>query len=551
VVSRQNVDRHHVIPSVTDPSGEWDTMREKLGANDWWRQLIVAVGYGIGVSLVRQLDVPHFVLLCGVHVAVLMLTPYRYWPLMIVAEAITQVPMAIACEPQWGLAWALLKPVPTLLLCSPIVYFFRKRAGLIDRKEGVHIGLLLVCALLVSVAVMGNDMLLFSSVVYPPGTKPAHYDHPAAQLLLGNFLGILAVVPTVLAVHRGVCEYGWRAALVKISESRVVLESACFAAPALAVLIWVGLSNPNLRGMVQVAMFLPVVWLALRHGWRGAAFGGTAASLALVGLMPRIYDPATIQAEVVIAFAISTMLLVGGRIEALDRRAERERQEVRTALALAQRNVHLGEMQLRMTALALEQARETVRAGYSMMLGRLRHLQPAIDDGGYQRVALAAQDQLFGISDSLHPAVWRERGLPAALREGAVARMLDRAGVRYWCELQGQLSCLSSTVHLALYRMVCEAVSEGCGRKDVSDVCVRIRTGDVQGRRWVVASVVFKSNPLRLPLVRWDDLLPRLVRTTSGIGLKAIKDRAATFEGYARERVFSGGRRISWLMRDN
>ncbi|HTV87073.1 MAG TPA: MASE1 domain-containing protein [Dyella sp.] len=502
------------------------------------------------MSLIRQLDVPHFMLLCGVHVAVLMLTPYRYWPLMMAAEAITQVPLAIACAPQWGLTWALLKPIPTLLLCAPIVYFFRKRTALLDRKAGVHVGLLLACALIVSVVVMANDMLLFSTIVYPAGTKPAHYDHLAAQWLLGNFLGILAVVPASLAVHRAVRANGWRDTLVKVSESRVALESACFIAPALAVLMWVGFSSPHLRGMVQVAMFLPVVWLALRHGWQGAAFGGTAASLALVGLMPQTYDHATIQAEVVIAFAISTMLLVGGRIEALDRKAERERQEVRTALALAQRNVHLGEMQLRMTAQALEQARETVRAGYSMMLGRLRHLQPAIDDGGYQRVALAAQDQLFGISDSLHPVVWRERGLPAALREGAVARMLDRAGLRYWCELQGQLSCLSSTVHLALYRMVCEAVSEGCSYKDVSDVCVRIRSGESEGRRWVIVSIVFQAHPMRLPHVRWEDLLPRLVRTTSGVGLKAIKDRAATFEGYARERTFPGGRRISWLMRD-
>jgi glucose-6-phosphate-specific signal transduction histidine kinase len=525
-------------------------MQERLGVNDWWVRLAVAIGYAIGVSLIRQLDVPHFMLLCGVHVAVLMLAPYRCWPLMIVAEAITQVPLAVICEPQLGLTWALLKPVPTLLLCAPIVYLFRERTALFDRKAGVHAGLLLVCALMISVVSMAKDMLLFSTIVYPVGTKPVHYDHLAAQWLLGNFLGILALVPTVLVIHSAVREQGWRSVLVKMTESRAVLESACFALPAFAVLMWIGFSSPNLRGMAQVAMFLPVVWLALRHGWKGAAWGGTAASFALIGLMPQSYDHATIQAEVVIAFAISTMLLVGGRIEVLDRRAERERQEVRMALALAQRNVNLGEMQLRMTAQALEQARETVRVGYSVLLGRLRHLQPAIDDGGYQRAALLAQDQLFGISDSLHPVAWRERGLPAALREGAVARMLDRAGIRYWCELQGPLSCLSATVHLALYRMVCEAISEGCGNKDVSDICVRIRSGDRQGRRWVVVSIVFQANAARLPHVRWEDLLPRLVRTTSGIGLKAIRDRAATFEGYARDKILPGGRRISWLMRD-
>jgi two-component system, NarL family, sensor histidine kinase FusK len=128
--------------------------------------------------------------------------------------------------------------------------------------------------------------------------------------------------------------------------------------------------------------------------------------------------------------------------------------------------------------------------------------------------------------------------------------MLDNAGIRYWCELKGPLSCLSSTVHLALYRMVCEAVTEGCSHKDVSDICVRIRGGDVQGRRWVVVSIVFHANLVRLPHVRWEDLLPRLVRTTTGIGIKAIQDRAATFGGYVRERALSDGRRISWLMLD-
>jgi signal transduction histidine kinase len=198
----------------------------------------------------------------------------------------------------------------------------------------------------------------------------------------------------------------------------------------------------------------------------------------------------------------------------------------------------------------LEQARETVRIGYAMMMGRLQHLQPAIDDGGYQRMALAAQDQLFGISDSLHPVAWRERGLPAALREGAVARMLDHAGIRYWCELTGILSSLSSTTHLALYRMVCEALAEGCSKRDMSDVCVRIRGGYANGRRWVVVSIVFRANPVRLPHVKWDDMLPRLVRTTTGAGLKAIQDRASIFEGYARERALPDGRRISWLMLD-
>ena len=527
-------------------------MQERPGVKikDWRKQLVVGIGYGVGVWLFQHLSFPHFVLLCGVHVAAALFVPRRYWLAMVVSQSAAQLPFAIGCISVFGVLWSTLMLIPSFAFIAPIVYLFQTRAPLVDRSGEVNISMVLLCALAVAIMMLGVNEVQLISAVYPPGVHPMHYNHLASQWVLGNFIGVLTVVPTVLAVGQGVRRHGWRSLLTAISESRATFESVCFILPVLAILVWAGFTEPHLRGLAQVAMFVPVVWLALRHGWQGAALGGTAASLALVWLMPERYDQTTIQAEVIVAFAIATMLLLGARIEALDRRAEQERKEVRMALALAQRNVHLGEMQLRMTAQALEHARETVRTGYTMMMGRLRHLQPAIDDGGYQRLALAAQDQLHGISESLHPAVWRERGLPAALREGAVARMLDHAGIRYWCELKGPLSALSSTVHLALYRMVCEALADGCSKRDVSDVCVRIRGGEVNGRRWVVVSIVFRANLVRLPHVRWDDLIPRLMRTTTGTGIKAIQDRAAIFEGYARERSLSDGRRISWLMLD-
>jgi two-component system, NarL family, sensor histidine kinase FusK len=525
---------------------------QRLGerTKDGWKRLVVAVAYGFGVWLIAHLNVPHFLLICGFNVSVLLLTPYRYWPLLTLAQSLSQVPVAIECVSSLGVVWSSLMVVPGNLFVGPLVYYFRERARLFDRSGHVRVGMLLLCALLVALVLTVIDEVQFATVVYPPGAKPMHYHHLAAQWILGNFIGILCVTPAVLAVRQAIRDRGWRSLMAAISESRSTFESICFIVPVLMILIWAGFAEPHLRGLAQVAMFVPVVWLALRHGWQGAALGGSVATLSVVWLMPEKYDDATIQAEVIVAFAISTMLLLGARIEVLDRRAEQERKEVRTALALAQRQVQLGEMQLRTTAMALEQARETVRAGYQLMMGRLRHLQPAIDDGGYQRMALTAQDQLAGISESLHPAIYRERGLPAALREGAVARMLEHAGIRYWCELKGPLSQLSSTLHLALYRMVCEAIAYGCNQRDISDVCVRIRCSSTNGWRWVVVSIVFQANVVRLPHVKWDDLVPRLVRTATGGGIKALADRAAIFEGHARERSLPEGRRIAWLMRD-
>lgn len=525
-------------------------MGKGLWEHAWVRHVTVAVTYGLFISLFRGITFPHYMLICGVHVAVLILTPYRYWPALVLGEATSLVPMAIDCVPQWGLIWSILKPFPGILFCTPVVYFAREHAGLLDPRSGVRIGVLLASALVVAVLMMGDGMLLMSTIVYPANYTPPHYQHLAAQWLLGNYLGFLTVVPTVLAVRQAIQAGGWREWLHRAADSRMVFESVCITVPILALLLWIGFERPAVRGVAQVAMFLPVVWLALRHGWQGAAVGGTAASIAVVILMPERYDQATIQAEVIVAFAISTMLLVGARIGVLDRRAQMDRSDMHTALALAQRNVYLGEMQLRMTSQALDQVRDQVRAGFAMMLGRLRHLQPAIDDAGYLRVVHAANDQLNGIADSLQPLMRQERGLPAALGEGVVARMLDHAGIRYACDVRGPVSSLSTTVHLAVYRMVCEALAEGLSRKDVSDVCVRVRSGKQSGRRAVVVSIVFRADVVRLSTVRWEDLLPRLIRTTTGLGLKAIKDRAATFEGVVRERVLPDGRRISFVLID-
>jgi glucose-6-phosphate-specific signal transduction histidine kinase len=300
-----------------------------------------------------------------------------------------------------------------------------------------------------------------------------------------------------------------------------------------------------------MAMFMPMVWLALRHGWMGAAIGGTAASFAVIALMPARSDVNTLQAEVVIAFAVTAMLLMGARIASLNQRADKERSDLRLALALAQRNVHMGEMQLRVTAQVLDQIRETVHSGYAMMMGRLKTLQPAINDRSYRLQALIAQDQLYRLADSLYPTALREHGLPATLNEGALSRVLNDSGITYHSEIQGPLSELSAAIHLAIYRITCEAVADACIRRDISAITVLVRCGRSQGRAWVMIRIDCHTQPQQAEQVRWNELIPKVVlRTTSGLGRQAIEDRAATFEGKARERAFPDGRRISVILFD-
>jgi len=240
--------------------------------------------------------------------------------------------------------------------------------------------------------------------------------------------------------------------------------------------------------------------------------------------------------------------MLGARIAVLHQREERERTDSRLALAMAQRNVYLGELQLRQTSYALEQMSGAIQASYTQLLGRLRCLLPGTDERTYYRQAAVAQHQIYRLADSLYPLSWRDRGLPAALREGSIPRALDEGGIVYWCDIQGDVEQLSTSVHMALYRLASEAIAVACAKRNVSKVRLRLRGGLSGGRRWAVLCVDSDVDYERLARVRWDDIQSAL--GGSGMGLGALKDRAGIFEGKVHVRAHGTGNRISLMLFD-
>ncbi|WP_049623292.1 MASE1 domain-containing protein [Frateuria defendens] len=528
-------------------------MRKGWKAHAWLGHLAVAVAYFVGVELFRAASFSHWLIVSGFRVSALLLVPYRYWPAMILGEMVYLVPSSVQCADRCGSTWAAFNLTPPMLFAAPVIYLAREKWHVLPARGGLKMGIFLACAMAVALLTTLYSLSLLSIMTPWPGSSywPIQYGEVTARWVVGNYLGILVVAPLVLFLFQAVRGNSWGALRRQLGESRLLLESMVMAVPVVLFLVWLGMNLPQARQIVQVAMFLPVVWLALRHGWQGAAIGGTAASFAVMLLMPKRYDVATLQAEVVMAFAITTMLLVGARIGVLDRRAGQESTDVRMALALAQRNVQVGEMQLRMVSQALEQVGETVHIVCTLMMRRLRHLQPFIDDRSYHRQALVAEDQIYRLADGLYPARWRERGLSGALREGGMARALDEAGIAYWCDTRGTPGLLSSTLQLTLYRLACEAVVDACGRKSASEFRLTLRCGELAGRRGAVLRIESHAHPARLARIQWSELLPHLVRASSGQGRQMIEDRAATFQGRVRERVLpDNGRRLSIILFD-
>lgn len=518
------------------------------------RHVAVAVIYAIGFMALRQVSFSHWVLFAGFRLSALLLVPYRYWPALLVGEMGPLAFKALSYADDYGATWACLVMLPPIAVAMPIVRWCREELGLFQSTSAVNLTTLMLCMVTVSAVWTLIDMAIVSTARLPPGYPPLQFPVLAARWFIGNFLGVLTLAPLLLMAREKVrlvqsesTAQLWR----RIISSRLFLETASVLLPSLALLAWLasGSRQEPLQQAARVAMFLPVIWLSLRHGWHGAALGGTFASVAVVLTMPEKYDAGTLQAQVFIAFTVTTMLLLGERIAALSTRELQQKTDARLALAVAQRNMVLGEMQLRQTSHALEHLREAVHATYGQLLDRLRYALPTPDERAYRLHAAMTQQQLFRLADSLHPVFWGEEGLPTALRRGSLARILDECGIRYWCEVRDRgVDNLSPALQIALYRLACDAIASLCATGNINGISVHLRAGIHDGRAWSVLRVESELGIERRGYIQREELLLQL--SFSGLGVDTIKDRVALFEGRMRERSSSESRSISLILRD-
>ena len=260
-------------------------MHKRLRGEAWLLQIAVAVAYCCAVSLFRQVSISHWLILSGLNFSVLMIARYRFWPALMVGEAASFAYVSYLCVDQLGLAWSVCNVLPTLLITAPIVFWARERGQLFAPSRGVNISTLLISALSMAAVVTLKTLGLVMISKLPPGYPLINYQTLASRLMVGNYLGILTIAPLAAIVYQEIKSSSWPAIREKISQSRLVVEAVFGLLPVLAFLVWVGLQasvDTQVRQIVQIAMFLPVVWLALRHGWYGAAIGGTAASVAIL-----------------------------------------------------------------------------------------------------------------------------------------------------------------------------------------------------------------------------------------------------------------------------
>ncbi|AIF48261.1 MASE1 domain-containing protein [Dyella japonica] len=514
-------------------------MGETYAPRTWGRHVFVCMAYAISYALLRDISVSHWNLPAGLRIACLLLLPSRYWPALLVGELIPVGYHAWHCVDDFGWRWSVLAAMPPLLPLMALVAWVRRHARLLLGVHQVNMPMLLGVIFAGATLTALDDVIVVTAAQVPLGMPAPQIDAQVAfGYFLGNYLGALAIAPSAIAVYLWLTDKTSATIEAPLWRSRLAKDVVVGVLTSLLVLMGLVFSSQGDSMQVfRIAMFLPVVWLTSRHGWQGAALGGTLASVAVTMTSSIVRDPAVIQAQALIAFAITTLLMLGSRIAQQAVASHEQHADTLRGFQLAQQGLYLEELRLRQAADALENIGHTIRENHNRLLDRLRHVLPTNEGRTYERQVALAQHEMHRLANALYPRGWRERGVPATLREGPFAQAIHMAGATYECELSGRgLSQLAPDVHMALYRLACEVLVHVLSRGPMQHIQLQLRGGHTRGRRWVVMRLTGHRAPVLnpgLPEQAGDEAWKQAMTLlgASGLGISSIRDRTHIYGG--------------------
>jgi glucose-6-phosphate-specific signal transduction histidine kinase len=509
------------------------------------------MGYALIYLVIHPLSDGHWALRSGLRLSCLLLTPYRYWPALLVGEALPNAYEVVSCLDAFGVAFVAIRCVPPVLLFMPIVWWCRSRLALFPAQRLIDIKIMMLCVVIVTIVWTGYSYLAISFV-----HTASFHATPIMALgyFIGNYIAILGTVPIALMVKLDSSfdriEARWRQMLT----SRLTTDIVLFALPSIAVLAFVSLHvEDDMKRIARMTMFLPVAWVTLNHGWRAAVIGGAVAIAGTCLITVSRPEPEILETQAFIAMAITCLLATGARISAQLRRETLKRWDDVNLRRLARRNLQASEYRRRQVSDALEYLAGSLYLTNSRLLQRLRRVLPSADVDAYSKEFTATHNRVAALAESLHPVAWRERGLPAALNE-TIARALDEAAVAYRCVISGRgFVRMSPIVLSAAYRSACEAVVQAATSLNCSRVHLALRAGETNGKRWLVVRVegLLVDDRVAAAVMHAPER-HRIAAKLGAGGLDAEQLRAQVriFDGKLHERITNGRRRITMLLHD-
>ncbi|MWA29846.1 MASE1 domain-containing protein [Burkholderia pseudomallei] len=518
---------------------------------DWLKQLAVAVGYALTYIVMHPVSDGHWALRSGLRLSCLLVMPYRYWPALLLGEALPNAYEVWPCRDLYGLAFVSVRCIPPILLAMPIVAWCRRKLRLFPAPHLVDMKVLMLCVLTVTMIGTIYSYLAISFI-----HTASFHSRPvmAVGYFIGNYIAILGTMPVVLMMKLDARAERWVVRLRRVASSRMAMDVVLFVVPLIVVLAVVSLHGDNdVRQIARMAMFLPVAWFTLKYGWRAAVVGGALAIVSTCLITESRPDPQILEAQAFIALTITCLMATGARISVQLRQDELKRREDIHLQQMARQGLRMAEQRRRQTSEALEYLAGSLYLTNSRLMQQLRRVVPSSDMDAYQRQLADTQQRVYALAESLHPVAWRDRGLPAALNQ-TIARALDEAGIAYRCVISGRgYARMSTSVLGAAYRSACEGVVLVTKRLACSRVGVTLRGGETRGKRWLVLRVEGLHDDDRIASAVVRSMERKRIATKLGasvLDVDQLHAHARIFDGTLHERAMKNGVRMTILLYD-
>jgi two-component system sensor histidine kinase UhpB len=347
----------------------------------------------------------------------------------------------------------------------------------------------------------------------------------------------------------------------RLEWTRILLEVLFILLPVLSVLLVMLKSPPPLPGFARILALAPVLLLAFRNGWRGAALSMVCINGGMMAFTRNFlhHFPST-ESLLFLAVAGTGALVLGAASDALRRSGRRLSvqnarleganrrldQLARQLSEVARRNLRTEEQQRRYVAAELH---DELGQNLTAIQTRVKLAQTRLREAGLSDVSTSINDILAHMRaavrrllNNLRPTVLDEFGLARALEEGPIQDLLKAAGVAYEVELHGNLQNLDEDTRITLYRIVQEAATNTVRHAMAGHFSLRLRSGIRGGRRLMILDIR-------------DDgvgLAPTAAASRrGGHGLQSMRDRVTALGGTLRIRVSDRGTRLRILLPAN
>lgn len=365
---------------------------------------------------------------------------------------------------------------------------------------------------------------------------PVAYQSPglasALGHLFGDFAGQLMLAPLIVLAALGTLErIRWK--LLGRDAVLSLVPTAILAAVLL-------LSHEDDVVFGYLLSFAPLLFLAFRHGWVGAACG-VAGMGVMLEFAFHLHPSAVIQTPLQIGLAATAVcaLVLGAAITALRQShallAERNRALVDSNQALGAMTSEMRDMARRLSRLQEQGQRELAAELHDelgqavtalatrLSLAQRRGREPEVEAllGSLRLQAQQIHESLRRVLRQLRPAVLDAYGLQRALSEGPLRDLLADAGVRLETSLIGDVDALDEDATTAIYRIAQEAVTNCVRHADARAFELRLWVGRGEARGNFKVLLVLSDDGVGIPTQGAGE----------GLGLGGIRTRVLALGG--------------------